>query len=121
MRVASFQLQEAKADDSENFLVTIISLAGTAGGMVANVNRWRNQLELEPADEEAISKDLTEIKGKYGTFSGLVLENPKTQKGFLAAVITKNGETIFVKAQGKLSTLNREKANYYSFVKSIYE
>src|SRR4029078_826042 len=62
MRVATFHVTgdgAAKAD------MAVTKLAGTAGGNLGNVNRWRSQLGLEPVDEAGLDRLVTthEVNG----------------------------------------------------------
>src|SRR5262245_48698828 len=47
MRVASFSVP-GKAE------MSVVTLPGDAGGELANVNRWRNQIGLPPLDQKAL-------------------------------------------------------------------
>src|SRR5262252_7695326 len=53
MRVASFRIKGPEGKQAD---VSIVPLPGTAGGVSANVNRWRGQLGLSPLTEEDLSR-----------------------------------------------------------------
>ena len=72
MRVASFGISEGGRQGD----VSVVPMGGMAGGSLANVNRWRGQVGLEPIDEAALPQiaekvvvagqdsDLFDIAGK---------------------------------------------------------
>jgi hypothetical protein len=47
--------------DDEQARVTVVPLSGSAGGVVANVQRWARQLGLPPLDEDAVMQRLEPI------------------------------------------------------------
>lgn len=105
MRVATF-----KAGEGDLAVETsVISLAGSAGGMTANVSRWMGQLNLEvpsalEMDEFINSQD------KIKTSSGLavtLIDFTKMQKdasdetsSMIAAVVEGTGNQVFIKMTG---------------------
>ncbi len=101
-------------------------LSGTAGGLVANVNRWRgqaNQQALSPAEVEALPK--LQVLGKpstflevEGTFRGM--SGPE-QEGFmlLAVACELPGFSVFVKMTGPTDVVKAEREKFLSFCKSL--
>src|ERR1043165_1551390 len=58
MRVASF----AVTKDGKKVDVSVIPLAGSAGGEAANVNRWRGQVALGPLEGDELKKTAEAVK-----------------------------------------------------------
>ena len=58
MRLASFK---ATAPNGKETDVSIVSLPGIAGGDLANVNRWRGQVQLGPIDEDTLAKSAEHV------------------------------------------------------------
>ena len=46
--------------------VSVTVLAGSAGGEVGNVNRWRGQLNLPPADEATLARERQIVRSRAG-------------------------------------------------------
>ena len=54
MRLASFDVPYRGGMGD----LSVIQLAGTGGGLMPNINRWRRQLNLEPQSLHEIEKDM---------------------------------------------------------------
>src|SRR5260221_14262107 len=54
MRVGSFL---AKGQNGQSVDISVVPLSGSAGGMLANINRWRGQIQIPPIEE----KDLNSV------------------------------------------------------------
>lgn len=67
MRLATIVIPEA-AKPLE-ISVTALPWAGTAEGMLSNVNRWRNQLQLPPVDASKVGENVHELKAADKTLS----------------------------------------------------
>ena len=116
---ASFRVK----DGNEIAKVTVSPLGGPAGGMPANVNRWRAQVGLGPIDEAQLAKEVSEIdvagsKGKYVDVIGPA--GPDGQKLRILGVALLRGDTTwFVKMQGQAELLQKQKSYFEEFVKSL--
>ncbi len=123
MRVAN--LRFGKNQEGECYF-TILS--GGGGGLAANVNRWRGQMGLEPAEEAAIEAlPLRTLFGKPatylsldGTFSGMGAE-PKDGYRMLGLISTDGGSTYFVKLTGPQELVAENQAKFEAFCASLKE
>jgi len=100
--------------------VSIVPLAGEAGGDLANVNRWRGQLGLKPVDAGGLSA--ISRKEKLGPHAALVVEFASTDsapKRILAAIVTHNETTWFFKAMGPDAAVRAMTADFKKFVGSV--
>ena len=104
-------------------VVNISSLDKDGGGLLANVNRWRNQLGLEPfksetdlkvqgftgarTDTPAFSVDYTGTDAKTGKPARLI-----------GTIIPKNGLTWFYKLMGDEPVVAQQKDAFLKFVQS---
>ena len=79
MRIASYQVPEGGD-------LSVIVLGGDGGGLVPNINRWRNQVGLDPLDDAAAKATLTEVKSAVGTFKVVKLVNPNSENAICAAL-----------------------------------
>jgi hypothetical protein len=102
-------------------------LPGAAGGVAANVNRWRGQLGLEPSSESDIAKLPTlSLLGQEavfvsldGTFSGMGDTVPKKDYRLFGLIGENQGHMQFVKMTGPRKLLEAEAENFAIFCASI--
>ncbi len=98
--------------------ITVVALPGDAGGLLANINRWRRQIGLPPVEEAGLAgltRDLTTPGGKVVLVD---LSGEKTPKTLVAAVVSRGGNTWFYKLMGDAAAVSREKAAFVPFVES---
>ncbi len=104
--------------------VTILS--GPAGGVEANLNRWREQmgqLRLGPAEFAALETvqvlgrdaKLIEITGNYTDMQG----NKVEKAGLLGLVCPLQGAVLFVKMTGPADVITQEKDRFIAFCGSL--
>lgn len=114
LRVGSFDVAQGKADAS------IVILGGAAGGVVANVNRWRQQIGLETLKPEQIAKATLKDKGKLGEFVWFKLVNEKQpDQAIYAAIMNHQGKSVFLKLSGPASVLKSEETHFLNLGRSI--
>ncbi len=98
--------------------VNISQLLRDGGGMLANVNRWRGQLGLNPFDETELAKN-TYASGSASVvdFSGT---NAKTGQParLVAAAVPHGGQTWFYKLMGDDAIVAAQKEIFLKFVQS---
>jgi hypothetical protein len=119
MRLATFRVtgeNAAKAD------VSVIKLAGDAGGVLANVNRWRSQLGLQPVDQAGLEPLLTtrEVGGTkilVVDMAGQSAEEGEKSR-LLAAIVPRAGNTWFYKMLGSDQLVAQQKPAFTKFVES---
>ncbi len=110
MRVASF----ATAGNGD---ASIVVLTGEAGGLVANVNRWRGQIGLAAETQDAIAAEAKPGKGSHGDFKWFRLLGG--DQAILAAIIAKPGKSIFVKLTGSRAVLDTNQEKFLTLCRSI--
>jgi hypothetical protein len=118
-RVAAFQV--SKGDQSAE--VTVIPLGGSAGDLLANVNRWRGQINLEPISEQELrgAAKSIEISGNQGQFFDILGSEsvgPRRQR-ILAVVAQRGDNTWFIKMIGSAALVEEQKPSFERFVHSI--
>jgi hypothetical protein len=120
MRVGSFKIKGADGQQAD---VSIIPLGGAAGGDVANVNRWRGQVGLEPASADEIKKLAkgVEVAGLPAELYELSGKNPGSDEpvGILAAILNLEGTAWFFKMTGDARVVAGQKAAFVEFLKTI--
>ncbi len=122
MRLASFASAE-KAGESAD--ISVIALGGPAGGMLANVNRWRGQIGLGDVDEAALKPLLSEMQigGRAASLLDMAGTQPPTGKSkpqrTIAATVEAGGQTWFFKMTGEESVVAAEKPAFIEFLNSV--
>jgi len=121
MRMATLSV----SNDSGQAVCTLVTLGGTAGGLEANMRRWIGQLDLNPPPEQVAGLLETAIPiTTEGGFEGVVVDltgfGPAGDgTSMLAAMITVNGTTLFVKMTGPIALLSAEKDRFVVFCRSL--
>ena len=121
MRAGSFSI----AEDDRKADVSIIVLGGAAGGTLANINRWRQQLALAPIseDELAAQSQKAEAAGGSATVVDIVGEAPtidgKYKARILGAIIERGGQIWFVKMNGEDALVEKQKPAFLEFLKTM--
>lgn len=102
-------------------------LGGAAGGVAANVNRWRGQLGLPAVSEtDLMTGDRIDCFGisaywvKFsGSYSGMSGVSKGTQDTMMAVVVPLEDETIFVKCVGSSEAMQDLEPALREFVTSL--
>jgi hypothetical protein len=110
-------------DQDHHAEVSVVPLAGPGGGALANVNRWRRQLGLEPLDDDAqLQKEmrLLDVANGKAPYVDLVGRDPTGgAKRILGAWIAHGGRTWFIKMIGSPELVGKQQAAFEAFVQSI--
>ncbi|MCD8483527.1 MAG: hypothetical protein LR015_13225 [Verrucomicrobia bacterium] len=86
-------------------------------GLLANVNRWRQQVGLGPVTESGLRDIVREL-----TIDGLpaqLVEFSGPQAGTISAIVPKDGQTWFFRMTAPPSTLATERENFLAFINSL--
>jgi len=97
-------------------------LPGDAGGLVANINRWRGQLELPSLEEEQMRQLIQQIEVQGAPVYLVDLqtaENSSKPSRVLGAVLERPDRTWFVKMTGPPALVDSQRQNFFDFVKSF--
>lgn len=114
--------------DNPNVECYLTVLTGMAGGILANVNRWRQQMGLPDINQEAVDALPTiEMLGQpacfldiEGDFTGM---SGRHEPGYrmLAVICVLDDETVFVKMTGPADAVQAEKERFLAFCASLEE
>jgi len=122
MRVGSFLIKGANGQGAD---MSVVPLSGEAGGDLANINRWRGQINLSPisaTDLSAQSETITPGGRKmlYIDFvSHDLLVDNQFKKRLMAAIYHREGRTWFFKMVGEDATVLSAKPAFMQFLKSL--
>ncbi len=104
----------------EQVEVAITQLGGAAGGIAANINRWRGQVGLPPASDEQLAADMQRIEspdapGVLIDLIGPTDESPR----MLAAIFPTETHTWFVKTMGPRPVLERHRSAFVDLCETV--
>jgi hypothetical protein len=123
MRAASFKVPGPDGKDAD---VSVVFLTGMAGGDLANVNRWRDQLKLAPIDEQELAQTSEHIKagGNHdflvvNLVSTVPIGQPPVQTRILGAILNENDRSWFVKMTGEDSLVAAQKNAFAGFLGNL--
>lgn len=119
MRLGSFKVTGPNSTSAD---VSVVAFPGDAGGLVANINRWRGQLELPSLEEEQMRQLIQQIEVQGAPVYLVDLqtaENSSKPSRVLGAVLERPDRTWFVKMTGPPALLESQRQNFFNFVKSF--
>lgn len=113
IRIGNFKVYAA--DGSAE--ITVLTFPGDVGGMLANINRWRDQIGLGSITAEQVAEfsQPCEIAGHEGRYVRLEGEN----QSILGAILPFHGNTWFFKMQGDSSVVLAGDSAMKQFLDSI--
>lgn len=113
----SFALADVEGGKAD---LTITVLGGVAGGLLANVNRWRGQIGLPDVDEAELAKLIRPLDGKEGsaTLVDMTGERNGLKTRIIGAAVPKRGHTWFYKIMGSEKVAEQEKAAFLKFLQT---
>jgi hypothetical protein len=111
-----------KAPQPGKLDISVVVLPGPAGGELANVNRWRGQIGLEPIDEAGLRAARKPVKTKAGEMSLYDFTSGGQVKTRLVAGLTENrGNTWFFKMVGDAEPAAAARADFIRLLESVRE
>lgn len=122
MRLVSYVVQD---EDGASTTITFSTLRSAPGSLLANINRWRDQLGQKPLEEAALKQDSQKVKTAFGDailvdIEGLVANADPSKDGRLVGAIAEQGENAwFFKMRGNASLTKSEKANFIQWMQTV--
>ena len=120
-RKGSFLVRGA---DGKTADVSVISFPETAGGLLANVNRWRDQLKLAPISNEAEAATPMTLSGGEMFFVDLVSDQPlqaeDSKTRILGGIFPLKGATWFFKMLGPDALVESQREAFQQFLQSVH-
>ena len=99
--------------------LSITKFSGDAGGVLANVNRWRRQLNLEPQTLKQINAKAISSLLTIGKFSVYRLINDELNQAFLCTILPYDDSTIFIKIKSTTTTIKALEKDFLDFCLSF--
>lgn len=112
-RKASFRIKQGEASAE----VTVIDLDVSAGDLLPNVNRWRDQIGMEPTTQREIDEHLQSID--IGKHEGQYIEMLADKKATIAVIVKAAGRAWFIKLTGDRPLVEHEREHFQTFVQSL--
>ena len=98
----------------------MVVLPGPAGGELANVNRWRNQIGLAPLDEGAMAAARKVVKARAGPISVYDFTSEGTRRSRVVAGLAEaGGSTWFVKMSGDEQAVAAARPDFLRLLESL--
>ncbi|MBI2336158.1 MAG: hypothetical protein HYU97_05295 [Deltaproteobacteria bacterium] len=120
IRLASFMAPGKDGNPDSAADVSIVVLAGQAGGVIANVNRWREQVGLGPLNEGELEKVTQRAKGALGPFAWFkIINDANPSAAIFVASIAMADQVVFVKMAGPEETLVYNQSKFVSLCQSL--
>lgn len=116
MRRGSYSIKDASGAEAD---LSVIALAGSAGGLLDNINRWRGQIGLAPLAAAQLADEVTTLKSDAGIEMSVVdMTNPGGER-ILGAILPRAGQNWFFKLKGPSALITQEKPAFLACLKSI--
>lgn len=122
MRLASFIVPGPQGRQAD---FSIVVLSGEAGGDLANVNRWRDQIKLEPLSQDQLDKNSEKISpaGRSMRLINFVSREPlgsdPAPRRLVAATYTREGKSWFFKLVGDDETVRAALPAFRQFLTTL--
>lgn len=118
MRQASYSVKDGKGAEAD---VSLIILAGAAGGPLDNVNRWLSQINQPPVTEEKLATMAQHVKSPLGDVLVFDLRGAEAAKDerILAGLVTQGDKSYFFKMRGPAALVGAQKANFNKWIATV--
>lgn len=116
MQMAKFTVSGEGGQAAE---ISIATLGGDGGGLLANVNRWRRQLGLGAIAADGLSQCVAPIADGPAGAQLITLQAGDGAAAMTTAVVTVGDQTWFIKLLGAAPVVSRERDHLIAFVKGI--
>ena len=113
IRKANFKISNASGTAE----VSITVFPGDVGGLLANINRWRQQIELNPIPESSLNESITSVI--ISNHQGYFLKLEGNTQSILGGILPFHGSTWFIKMQGDILAVDEEVETFKRFLSSI--
>jgi hypothetical protein len=113
MRFASFAVEK----NGEKADISVVTFSGDGGSDLDNVNRWRQQIGLEPVDANALKSMIAHLHAGEVHLDAVDMSG---NSGRVLAAWTRHGDNAwFFKMTGPTALVEQEKSNFGAFLQSI--
>jgi len=120
MRLGSFKVDGSNGGSAD---ISVTAFPGEAGGLGANLNRWRGQLQLPSLGNDELASVIqhTEVENVPTYLVDFqTAENNLKPSRILGAVFQTADRTWFVKMTGPPDLLESQRQKFFDFVRSFH-
>ena len=116
MRLASYNVPYSDGYGD----LSVMTLSGDGGGVQANINRWRAQIDLENQNISDINKTADKRKNNMGNYQIFEIINSQSkEKAFLSAIMPTREGTVFIKLSISEAGISEVKDDFIYFCDSF--
>src|SRR5687767_4020413 len=117
----STEFRFAQIDLGDNLLLVVSRFPGDVGGNLANVNRWRGQLQLPPTKADELEKVTKKVQAGDATAILTDFTSEAGDQRMLGAIVPdeKGGRTWFFKVTGPAKAVETQAEKFQKFVESV--
>lgn len=116
MRLASFNVPFSGGYGD----LSVMTLSGDGGGIEANINRWRAQINLEPQNISDINKNSEKRNNPLGDYQIFKIINSQNKdKAFICAIMPSKKNTVFIKLSISTEGIYEVKDDFITFCDSF--
>jgi hypothetical protein len=108
-----------RAGPGDGIEVSVAAFPGDVGGLLANINRWRGQVGLEPAQESDLPTMVKIVRGRGGDIALADFAGANAQQLLAAIVKPGDGQSWFIKATGTPDAVAPIRESFAKFAASI--
>lgn len=98
---------------------SVVMLPGPAGGELANVNRWRNQIGLPPIDEAGLASARKPLASRAGQLAVYDFSSDAQKSRVVAGLTEHEGATWFVKLSGDAAAVEAARPDFMKLLGSL--
>ncbi|MEO0508920.1 MAG: hypothetical protein AAF065_03550 [Verrucomicrobiota bacterium] len=113
VRKANFRV----SDESGSADITVTVFPGDVGGTLANINRWRSQIQLAPIELAGVS-EVTE-PFQISKHNGMIATLNGPEQSIVGGILSFHGSTWFFKMQGAVGTVAAQNEAMRQFLASV--
>ena len=114
IRKASYRV-DVPGNDSLD--CSVISFPGSAGGLDANVNRWRGEVGLKPLESAELRASV--VSSTIDKLEIFIVDLVGRERSTLGAILPLQNETWFFKISGSAKPISTQKQNFTRFLSTI--
>jgi hypothetical protein len=122
MRLASFLVRGENGTIAD---ISLVSLAGPAGGILDNVNRWLSQLGRPSVTSDQLQQIAKHVNTSLGDVTIVDLEglaegaDPAKDGRIIAGIATGDNGTFFFKMRGNSALVESQKNTFMNYIASV--
>lgn len=121
MRLSSYSFTNSAGDSVD---ISVTRFPDAAGGVLANINRWRSQAGLSPIEDSDLASETKPISiaGKPGLFVDFAGTNDAgSATRITGAIVSHGGASWFFKMTGDDAVVASQRENFVSLLNSVHE